>query len=182
MPAATKVPQTEQPGVTLALLRREAGLNQTEVAEAMQARCADYKGWRQVTVSRIESGARAITLGEAFDLALIVGGPDAARRLVGARGVGAALVRVRAATRVQRDAVARCRARAGAMEADLLRAAMALPDVPAAIIATQGAEGAKVAWAEYDASLAELGEVAGQLGSIASRASAGDPASAHSQP
>lgn len=58
-------------GANIARLRKEAGLSQTALAEAMRAAGHD---WHQNTVSRVENGRQRLDVGEMEDLAQIIDG------------------------------------------------------------------------------------------------------------
>jgi transcriptional regulator with XRE-family HTH domain len=61
---------TRHAGGNLRAIRSSRGLSQTAIAGEMNGR--DWP-WHQTTVGRVESGAQSVSLGEAIDLAAILG-------------------------------------------------------------------------------------------------------------
>lgn len=128
-------------------LRRAAGLSQTSLADGMVAR--GHGTWRQVVVSRIESGIRAVGFTEAGSLATVLGVPLAAlldeqerlRAVKGIQGVNAAHL----------AAINRTRKAARRAHAGLLGVRSENDMAPLAQLITPPDADTEPAWAEFRA-------------------------------
>lgn len=138
---------TAHAGERLRALRQDRGLNQTALAAAMVEQ--GHPTWTQVAVSYVETGRRAVSLGESLSLSTVFGVPLSA--VVGEQAGAVAVRRLRELNDVHRAAIDRTRKATGRALVALILAGMDEDDVALGQLATPSIEGAEQAWAERHA-------------------------------
>ncbi len=145
-------------------LRRAAGLSQTALADGMVAR--GHGTWRQVVVSRIESGIRAVSFAEAESLSTVLGVPLV--QMLGEQARPAAVERLRELNAEHRAAIGRARKAARHAYAHLLGVGSD-DETALAQLATPSVDGAEQAWADWHALNEQASRLLRLLGEVDGR-------------